>query len=92
MPKSKRTLGPLITERFSPYANYFVHIGNILALIATNQSEMISLRVFMISVTTCMISFNLLQYPKPLVVPALWGTVFIISHGYQIFLLLQEKR
>ena len=72
-------------------ANYVVHFGNLCALVAANQTDMLHLRALMMAATACGITFNLLQ-PRPLWVPAAWGFVFIFSHGYQIYTLLKERQ
>eukprot|EP00466_Bigelowiella_natans_P006452 jgi/Bigna1/135160/aug1.28_g9868 len=72
-------------------AAFFVHVGNALALFGATQTDVLSLRMFMISATACGITFNLLQ-PKPLFAPACWGVFFLAVHGYQILKLLQERR
>ena len=69
---------------------YVVHFGNILAVCAMMQQDMLMLRSFMIGASICGIAFNLLQ-PIPLLTPACWGLFFICGHGIQIYFLIRDK-
>eukprot|EP01084_Bolivina_argentea_P297359 512268_1 len=69
---------------------YVVHFGNLLAVCAMMQSEMLYLRSFMIGASVCGIAFNLLQ-PIPLITPACWGIFFIFGHSIQIYFLIRDK-
>eukprot|EP01083_Nonionella_stella_P038283 104174_1 len=69
---------------------YVVHFGNILAVCAMMQSEMLYLRCFMIGASICGITFNLLQ-PVPLIIPAYWGLFFVLGHSIQIYFLIRDK-
>lgn len=76
--------------RRSLQPNYFVHAGNVLLLVAINQSDMLNLRVLSISASLCGILYNLLQ-PRPLIPPACWGVFFVGCHIYQLSVLLRER-
>jgi len=80
-----------IYSRLAPYCVYFVHAGNIIVLIAINQTDMMNLRCFSVVATCLGIGYNLLQ-PKPLLAPAAWGVFFIACHLYRILGLLRERR
>lgn len=69
---------------------YIVHFGNLLAVCAMLQSDMLYLRSFMIGASICGIAFNLLQ-PLPLITPAAWGCFFIAGHSIQIYFLIRDK-
>eukprot|EP00930_Biecheleria_cincta_P075342 TRINITY_DN62508_c0_g1_i1.p1 TRINITY_DN62508_c0_g1~~TRINITY_DN62508_c0_g1_i1.p1 ORF type:complete len:344 (+),score=41.85 TRINITY_DN62508_c0_g1_i1:89-1120(+) len=74
-----------------PYGQYFVHVGNVILLLAINQTDMLSMRLMMVTASGLGMAYNLLQ-PKPLFAPALWGCGFLASHFYNIYLLLKEKQ
>jgi len=71
-------------------ATYFVHTGNLLLLLAVNQTDMLWLRCLMIVASACGVCFNLLQ-PTPLYAPAVWGGFFITCHFYRLALLYRER-
>eukprot|EP00931_Biecheleriopsis_adriatica_P068661 TRINITY_DN42586_c0_g1_i1.p1 TRINITY_DN42586_c0_g1~~TRINITY_DN42586_c0_g1_i1.p1 ORF type:complete len:336 (-),score=57.93 TRINITY_DN42586_c0_g1_i1:37-1044(-) len=72
-------------------ANYFVHTGNVMLLLAVNMSDMLALRSLSVVASCCGIAYNLLQ-PKPLIPPATWGVFFVSCHLYRIHVLLMERR
>lgn len=79
---------PRATAFINP--TYLVHFGNVVALAALSQSDMLYLRCLLAVSTTCGISYNLLQ-PKPLIPPAIWGCAFLSLHAYMIVMLLRER-
>lgn len=75
--------------KFNP--SYFVHFGNVVALAALSQTDILHLRSLLVISTACGISYNLLQ-PRPLLPPALWGAAFLSLHLYMIAMLLRERQ
>mmetsp|Transcript_18971 Transcript_18971/g.44198 ORF Transcript_18971/g.44198 Transcript_18971/m.44198 type:complete len:364 (+) Transcript_18971:81-1172(+) len=69
---------------------YIVHIGNVVALAAVSQSDMLYLRCLLVVSTCCGMAYNLLQ-ATPLWAPAAWGIVFLSMHLRQIVMLLREN-
>ena len=80
-----------LVDHLASRCTWFVHAGNCLILVAINQTDMLTLRELSVGASTCGIIYNLLQ-PKPLIVPALWGTFFIGCHAWQIAALLRERK
>lgn len=69
----------------------FVHSGNLVLLVAVNQTDMLNLRALSIVASMCGMAYNLLQ-PTPLIAPACWGVFFISCHAYYIVELLRERQ
>jgi hypothetical protein len=82
---------PTLYDHLASRCTWFVHAGNCLILVAINQTDMLTLRELSVGASTCGIVYNLLQ-PKPLMVPAIWGTFFIGCHMWQIAALLRERQ
>jgi hypothetical protein len=81
-----------VLARCRAHSSYFVHFGNCIVLMAISQTDMMNLRALSIGATMCGIAYNLLQIPRPLVAPAMWGIFFIGCHSYQILELLRERQ
>mmetsp|Transcript_28574 Transcript_28574/g.51935 ORF Transcript_28574/g.51935 Transcript_28574/m.51935 type:complete len:353 (-) Transcript_28574:170-1228(-) len=79
---------PAIKDWCNP--SYIVHFGNVVALLAVSQSDMLYLRSLLVVSTCCGMAYNLTQ-PTPLWAPAAWGIVFLGMHLRQIHMLLKEN-
>lgn len=71
--------------------HYFVHVGNVIFLMAINQTDMLQLRTLSAGASVLGLAYNLLQ-PVPLYAPAAWGVLFISCNLYNIAVLLRERQ
>jgi len=83
---SSSLLGMLREKR-----HYFVHVGNVIFLMALNQTDMLQLRTLSAGASVLGLAYNLLQ-PVPLYAPAAWGTLFISVNLYNIAVLMRERQ
>lgn len=81
------SFGEMLQER----RNVFVHVGNVIFLLALNQTDMVNLRTLSITASFLGLAYNLLQ-PVPLYAPAIWGVLFIGSNTYNLAMILRERQ
>jgi len=87
---SSETAPPKLALKDWCNPSYIVHFGNVVALMAVSQSDMLYLRSLLVVSTCCGMAYNLTQ-PTPLWAPAAWGIVFLGMHLRQIYILLKEN-
>jgi len=71
--------------------NYFIHVGNILLLIAYSVRDILWLRLFAVAAALITIPFFVLQ-PTPLWAPIIWSAVFATINLIQSLRLFIERR
>eukprot|EP01125_Pyxidicula_operculata_P020177 TRINITY_DN7408_c0_g1_i2.p1 TRINITY_DN7408_c0_g1~~TRINITY_DN7408_c0_g1_i2.p1 ORF type:complete len:276 (-),score=21.88 TRINITY_DN7408_c0_g1_i2:253-1080(-) len=69
--------------------DYFVHIANVLGIVAMGMTDMILLRFFLLAATVCGVAYNIFL-PRPLLPPAAWGVFFTVGHSVMIIYLLRQ--
>lgn len=74
---------------FNP--NYFIHIGNVLLLVAYSVRDILWLRLFAVAAALITIPFFLLQ-PTPLWAPLIWSVIFATINLAQSLQLFIERR
>ena len=74
---------------FNP--NYFIHVGNILLLVAYSVRDILWLRLFAVAAALITIPFFVLQ-PTPLWAPLIWSAVFAAINLVQSLRLFVERR
>jgi CRP-like cAMP-binding protein len=72
-------------------ANYFIHAGNILLLVAYTVRDILWLRLFAVAAALITIPFFVLQ-PKPLWEPIVWSAIFATINLLQSSRLFIERR
>jgi Popeye-like protein len=74
---------------FNP--NHFIHVANILLLVAYSVRDILWLRLFALASSLIAIPYFVLQ-PKALWAPLSWTIVFVIVNLFQSWRLLNERR
>lgn len=74
---------------FNP--NYFIHVANVLLLVAYSVRDILWLRVFAVAASLITIPYFLLQ-PAPLWAALSWSVVFAAINLYQSWRLIIERR
>ena len=74
---------------FNP--NYFLHVANVLLLVAYSVRDILWLRLFAVASALIAIPYFVLQ-PVPLWVPIAWSSVFAAINGFQSWRLFVERR
>src|SRR5436190_1748897 len=72
-------------------ADYFLHLANILLLVAYSVRSILWLRCFAVAASLISIPYYLVQ-PTVLWPPVAWSVVFVIINSSQISRLLWERR
>ncbi len=71
--------------------DYFIHICNILMLVAYSVRDILKLRLFAVAASLIAIPYFVLQ-PTPLWAPLSWSALFAAINGYQAWRLYLERR
>jgi hypothetical protein len=74
-----------------PYADYLVHLSNVLLLISYSVRDILWLRWFAVAAAFIVMPYYLAQ-PTVLWPPVVWGGVFAAINLYQIALIYWERR
>jgi hypothetical protein len=74
---------------FNP--NYFLHVANVLLLVAYSVRDILRLRLFAVASALIAIPYFVLQ-PTPLWVPIAWSSVFAAINLFQSWRLFVERR
>ena len=74
---------------FNP--SYFLHVANILLLVAYSVRDILWLRLFSVAASLIALPYFILQ-PEPLWEPIIWSSVFAAINSFQSWRLFVERR
>ena len=74
---------------FNP--SYFLHVANILLLVAYSVRDILWLRLFAVAASLISLPYFVLQ-PEPLWAPIIWSSVFAAINSFQSWRLFLERR
>lgn len=87
--RMKRTLSrPVPASELTAYVG---HLSYVVSLSAYFMSDMFYLRCFALGGSACGILYHALQ-PKPLLLPVVWGSLFVAVNSFMIYRILQEEK
>lgn len=69
-----------------------VHASNAFALASMAQYDVLALRALMIPASACTLAHAVTRPEGPRLSAALWAAVFVLGHGAQVALLLDERK
>lgn len=72
--------------------NYFLHLGNILYLLAYSVRDILWLRILTVVATLCLMPYYFFCSETPLYAPIGWCSLFTLVNLVQIGMLIMERR